>query len=98
MAQTSATKTTVRPAPGIRGRRHEAARQTLEQHGWKLRRVDAAERTRHYTHEAEQNGLMVGIGGRLCWTAGHGSLATHDARAGDAEGIAEAIEAARRVR
>ena len=76
----------MRPAPGIRGRRHEAARRTLEKHGWKLRRVDAVERSRHYTHEAQEHALMVAVGGTLYWTEGHGSLARSEARAGDAAG------------
>lgn len=90
--------TNTRPVPGIRRRRHEAARTTLEKHGWTLRRVDGSDGTRHYTHPKHANGLMVGTGGALYWTQGHGSLPCAQARAGQATGIGEALEAVRRVR
>lgn len=84
-------------APGIRRRRHEAARRTLEAHGWQqYGRTADGRRYRHIEHPGQW--LLVGVGGALYWTTELLGPAASSARRRDGAGPRAALDAARETR
>ena len=87
-----------RPVPGVRRRRHEAAREALERHGWRQAGPVRGD-TRHYRHEGRpKHELIVGSGGALYWCATNRSRILRQAGRRDGDDVAAALDAARQTR
>ena len=87
-----------RPNPGIRQRRRDAVRETIEYRGWTARGTTGA-RTALYSHQNHPEAdLLSGDGGALYWTRRNTLRITRQARATDSPDIKAALDAARAAR
>ena len=89
--------TTRKPKPGIRRRRHEAACEALEKHGWTQvgHRHGETQVYRHVKETARR--LMVGAGGAIYWTRGRDATIERHAHRRDGADVTAGLDAARRT-